>query len=84
MSYKRVLLKLSGEALMGQGSHGIDPEVPFDALTAAQRGLVLEGEAQDLVHRFNQMELEHISNLHLDIKAQEMGFSPGMDLYLQM
>jgi uridylate kinase len=27
MSYKRLLLKLSGEALMGQGSHGIDPQV---------------------------------------------------------
>ena len=28
--------------------------------------------------------LEHISNLHLDIKAQEMGFSPGIELYLQI
>jgi len=27
MLYKRILLKLSGEALMGQGSHGIDPQV---------------------------------------------------------
>jgi len=27
MSYQRLLLKLSGEALMGQGSHGIDPDV---------------------------------------------------------
>ncbi|MDH3830867.1 MAG: UMP kinase, partial [Gammaproteobacteria bacterium] len=27
MLYKRVLLKLSGEALMGQGTHGIDPAV---------------------------------------------------------
>ena len=27
MAYKRLLLKLSGEALMGQGSHGIDPQV---------------------------------------------------------
>lgn len=27
MSYTRLLLKLSGEALMGQGSHGIDPQV---------------------------------------------------------
>lgn len=25
MKYKRILLKLSGEALMGEGSHGIDP-----------------------------------------------------------
>ena len=27
MVYKRILLKLSGEALMGQGTHGIDPDV---------------------------------------------------------
>lgn len=27
MKYKRILLKLSGEALMGEQSHGIDPEV---------------------------------------------------------
>jgi uridylate kinase len=27
MPYQRVLLKLSGEALMGQGAYGIDPEV---------------------------------------------------------
>ena len=26
MQYKRILLKLSGEALMGDRSHGIDPE----------------------------------------------------------
>ena len=25
MKYKRVLLKLSGEALMGEHNHGIDP-----------------------------------------------------------
>ena len=27
LKYRRILLKLSGEALMGEGSHGIDPEV---------------------------------------------------------
>ena len=26
MQYKRILLKLSGEALMGQRQYGIDPE----------------------------------------------------------
>ena len=26
MKYKRILLKLSGEALMGEQSYGIDPE----------------------------------------------------------
>ena len=26
MNYKRILLKLSGEALMGQNSYGIDPK----------------------------------------------------------
>ena len=25
--YRRILLKLSGEALMGKGDYGIDPEV---------------------------------------------------------
>ena len=28
MKYRRVLLKLSGEALMGERSYGIDPAVP--------------------------------------------------------
>jgi len=27
MSYQRILLKLSGEALMGEGTHGIDPAI---------------------------------------------------------
>jgi len=27
MKYKRILLKLSGEALMGDRQYGIDPEV---------------------------------------------------------
>ena len=27
MKYQRILLKLSGEALMGNLSHGIDPEL---------------------------------------------------------
>jgi len=47
MLYKRILLKLSGEALMGQGSHGIDPDV-------AQR---LAGEIQDAVSQGAQLGL---------------------------
>ena len=51
MLYKRVLLKLSGEALMGQGAHGIDPDVAqrlageIHAVTdrGAQIGLVIGG-----------------------------------------
>ncbi|MCF5964764.1 UMP kinase, partial [Xanthomonas perforans] len=27
LSYRRILLKLSGEALMGDGDYGIDPKV---------------------------------------------------------
>jgi uridylate kinase len=51
MLYKRILLKLSGEALMGQGSHGIDPEVlqrlareiHAVASSGVQTGLVIGG-----------------------------------------
>ena len=47
MLYKRILLKLSGEALMGQGTHGIDPDV-------AQR---LAGEIRDVVSQGAQLGL---------------------------
>jgi len=47
MLYKRILLKLSGEALMGQGTHGIDPE-------EAQR---LAGEIHDVVSDGAQLGL---------------------------
>jgi uridylate kinase len=47
MLYKRILLKLSGEALMGQGTHGIDPDV-------AQR---LAGEIHDVVSQGAQLGL---------------------------
>jgi uridylate kinase len=51
MLYKRILLKLSGEALMGQGTHGIDPsvaqrlanEVHAVASQGTQMGLVIGG-----------------------------------------
>jgi uridylate kinase len=51
MLYKRILLKLSGEALMGQGTHGIDPdvtqrlagEIHAVADRGAQLGLVIGG-----------------------------------------
>jgi uridylate kinase len=45
--YKRILLKLSGEALIGQGTHGIDPDV-------AQR---LAGEIHDVVSQGAQLGL---------------------------
>ena len=47
MLYKRILLKLSGEALMGRGTHGIDPDV-------AQR---LAGEIYDVVSQGAQLGL---------------------------
>jgi uridylate kinase len=47
MFYRRILLKLSGEALMGQGPHGIDPDV-------AQR---LAGEIHDVVSQGAQLGL---------------------------
>ena len=40
--YKRILLKLSGEALMGDGSYGIDPKVT-DCLAKQVKELVAEG-----------------------------------------
>jgi len=51
MLYKRILLKLSGEALMGQGTHGIDPavaqrlagEIHTAASQGTQLGLVIGG-----------------------------------------
>jgi len=51
MTYQRILLKLSGEALMGQGSHGIDPaiisrlagEIRAEAERGVQIGLVIGG-----------------------------------------
>ena len=51
MSYQRVLLKLSGEALQGQQGYGIDPKVLADLsaelaevhATGTQLGLVLGG-----------------------------------------
>ena len=51
MQYRRILVKLSGEALMGAGSHGIDPDVmariagEIHAVAAAgvQTGVVIGG-----------------------------------------
>ena len=48
MSYKRVLLKLSGEALMGQGSHGIDPRV-IQRLAQEIQAVVSQGVQLGLV-----------------------------------
>jgi uridylate kinase len=48
MSYKRLLLKLSGEALMGQGSHGIDPQV-IQRLAQEIRAVVSQGLQLGLV-----------------------------------
>jgi len=51
MYYRRILLKLSGEALMGQGTHGIDPgviqrladEIHAVATRGVQIGIVVGG-----------------------------------------
>jgi len=51
MQYRRIVLKLSGEALMGAGSHGIDPEVIARvaaeiravSTTGVQTGVVIGG-----------------------------------------
>ena len=41
-AYKRILLKLSGEALMGDGSYGIDPAV-IRRIAEEVRELVQQG-----------------------------------------
>ncbi|TCT22315.1 UMP kinase [Thiobaca trueperi] len=46
--YRRILLKLSGEALMGAGAHGIDPDV-LDRFAADVRELVGAGVQVGLV-----------------------------------
>ena len=48
MSYRRILLKLSGEALMGQGSHGIDPQV-IQRLAREIQAVVSQGVQLGLV-----------------------------------
>lgn len=48
MAYKRMLLKLSGEALMGQGTHGIDPQV-IARLAGEIHAVVKEGVQLGLV-----------------------------------
>ena len=48
LTYKRVLLKLSGEALMGSGDFGIDPGV-MQRLAAEIAGLVASGLQLGLV-----------------------------------
>ena len=48
MCYKRILLKLSGEALMGQGSHGIDPQV-IQRLAQEIQAVVSQGVQLGLV-----------------------------------
>jgi uridylate kinase len=48
MPYQRVLLKLSGEALMGQGAYGIDPEV-IQRLASEIHAVVEQGVQVGLV-----------------------------------
>jgi uridylate kinase len=48
MPYQRILLKLSGEALMGQGAYGIDPEV-IQRLASEIHAVVEQGVQVGLV-----------------------------------
>jgi uridylate kinase len=48
MPYQRILLKLSGEALMGQGAYGIDPEV-IQRLASEIHAVVEQGVQMGLV-----------------------------------
>ena len=41
MSYKRVLLKLSGEALLGEKSYGVDPKESLHIVKKLKKLLIL-------------------------------------------
>jgi uridylate kinase len=47
-AYRRILLKLSGEALMGAGDHSIDPDV-LERLAGDVRDLIAAGVQVALV-----------------------------------
>jgi len=85
MLFKRVLLKLSGEALMGQGTHGIDPDVAqrlageiHDAASqGAQLGLVIGGGnilrgASLAAQGMNRVSGDHMGMLATVINALAM------------
>jgi uridylate kinase len=85
MLYKRVLLKLSGEALMGQGTHGIDPavaqrlaaEVHAVASRGTQLGLVIGGGnllrgASLAAQGMNRVSADHMGMLATVMNALAM------------
>jgi len=85
MLYKRILLKLSGEALMGQGTHGIDPDVArrfageiHDVVSqGAQLGLVIGGGnilrgAGLAAQGMNRVSSDHMGMLATVINALAM------------
>jgi len=53
VAYRRVLLKLSGEALLGEADHGIDPDV-IDRLAQEIRQVAAWGVQLGVVNRRRQ------------------------------
>jgi uridylate kinase len=85
MGYQRILLKLSGEALMGDGDHGIDPgvsgrlaaEIHAQASRGMQIGLVIGGGnilrgAAQASNGMNRVAGDHMGMLATVINALAM------------
>lgn len=80
VNYQRILLKLSGEALMGDGDFGIDPEV-LDRVAGEIKGLVVAGVQVGLVigggnifrgTGLAQAGIERVSGDHMGMLATVM------------
>ena len=55
MLYKRILLKLSGEALLGERSHGVDPKRILAYSKEIRQGKVGEGEERGTSERWGKV-----------------------------
>ena len=62
MKYKRILLKLSGEALMGNRQYGIDPirlaEYADEIKQIHDKGISTQNEIADLMLQCEQLTLQ--------------------------
>ena len=52
MKYKRILLKLSGEALMGERQYGIDPKILVSAFVAEPTSVLNRLDKKSLSIKF--------------------------------
>ena len=92
MSYKRILLKLSGEALMGQGSHGIDPqlirrlaqEIQVVVSQGVQLGLVIGGGNLLLGAGLAEQGMNRVTGDHMGMLATVMNALAMQDTLQQL